>query len=101
MTLYSSWALLAEKCNGMKPAHRKQTVDQEARNREATLDGTIQEWFPASNPFPSIPNPDDDQHDVLDHVDERRGQEERANRRDAVSRPDERREARREQRREE
>jgi hypothetical protein len=54
----------------MKPVHRKHTVDDEARNREAALDRTIEESFPASDPPSSIPNPDDDQHDVLDHVDD-------------------------------
>ena len=64
---------------GMNAGHRKHTVDEEARNREAALDRTIEESFPASDPPSSIPNPDDDQHDFLDHVDERQGQEDRAN----------------------
>lgn len=65
----------------MKAVHRKHTLDEEARNRDAALDRTIEESFPASDPPSSIPNPDDDQHDSLDHVDERHGQEDRANRR--------------------
>jgi hypothetical protein len=65
----------------MKAAHRKHTVDEEARNRDAALDRTIEESFPASDPPSSIPNPDDDQHDSRDHVDESHGQEGHANRR--------------------
>ena len=65
---------------GMNADHRKHTVDEEARNREAALDRTIEESFPASDPPSSIPNPDDD-HDSLDRVDERYGQQDPANRR--------------------
>jgi len=65
----------------MTAVHPKHTLDEEARNREAALDRTIEESFPASDPPSSIPNPDDDQHDPRHHVDDRHGQEDRANRR--------------------
>jgi hypothetical protein len=66
---------------GMNAGHRKHTVDEEGRNREAALDRTIEESFPASDPPSSIPNPDDDQHDFHDQVDEGHGQEDRVNHR--------------------
>ena len=54
----------------MNVRHHRHTVEEEARNREATFDRTIEDSFPASDPPPSIPNPDDDERDLLDHVDE-------------------------------
>jgi hypothetical protein len=65
----------------MNARHRRHTVEEEARNREAALDRTIEDSFPASDPPSSIPNPDDDERDPLDHVDERDGQQDRADRR--------------------
>jgi hypothetical protein len=62
----------------MNAHHHRHTVEEEARNREAALDRTIEDSFPASDPPSSIPNPDNDEHDLLDHIDERSGQEERA-----------------------
>jgi hypothetical protein len=38
----------------------KHTIDEEQRIREAALDDTIEETFPASDPLSSDPNPDDD-----------------------------------------
>ncbi len=35
--------------------------EEERRVREAALDETIQETFPASDPLSTIPNPDDDE----------------------------------------
>jgi hypothetical protein len=64
----------------MNAGDRKHTVDEEARNREAALDRTIEESFPASDPPSSIPNPDDEQRDSRDHVDARHGPEDHANR---------------------
>jgi hypothetical protein len=37
------------------------TPDEERRIREAALDETIEDTFPASDPLSSIPNPDDDE----------------------------------------
>jgi hypothetical protein len=36
------------------------TPDEERRIREAALDHTVEESFPASDPPSSLPNPDDD-----------------------------------------
>ena len=36
------------------------TPEEERRNREAALDETIEETFPASDPLSSDPNPDND-----------------------------------------
>ena len=63
----------------MNARHDRHTVEEEARNREAGLDRTIADSFPASDPPSSIPNPDNHEHDLLDHIDERSGQEDRAN----------------------
>jgi hypothetical protein len=41
------------------------TPEEERRIREAALDETLAETFPASDPPSTIPNPDDD--DVLEH----------------------------------
>ena len=38
---------------------RTHTPDEERRSREAALDETIEETFPASDPLSSDPNPDD------------------------------------------
>lgn len=35
--------------------------EEERRIREATLDETIEETFPASDPLSTIPNPEDDE----------------------------------------
>lgn len=35
------------------------TSDEERRNREAALDETLAETFPASDPLSTLPNPDD------------------------------------------
>ena len=64
----------------MNARHRRYSVEEEARNSEAALDRTIEDSFPASDPPSSIPNPDDER-DSLDHVDERDGQQDRADRR--------------------
>ena len=63
----------------MNARHDRHTVEEEARNREAALDRTIADSFPASDPPSSIPNPDNDELDLPDHIDERSGQEDRAN----------------------
>lgn len=36
------------------------TAEEERRIREAALDKTIEETFPASDPASTLPNPDDD-----------------------------------------
>lgn len=38
----------------------KHTPEEERRIREATLDHTLEETFPASDPLSTLPNPDDD-----------------------------------------
>lgn len=42
------------------------TPEEERRIREAALDRTLAETFPASDPPSTLPNPDDDS--VLDHA---------------------------------
>jgi len=42
-----------------KPDHNH-TPEEERRIREAALDETIEDTFPASDPPSTIPNPDDD-----------------------------------------
>ena len=42
-----------------KPDH-DHTPEEERRIREAALDDTIEDSFPASDPPSTIPNPDDD-----------------------------------------
>lgn len=37
------------------------TPEEERRNREAALDTTIEDSFPASDPLSTDPNPDDDE----------------------------------------
>ena len=44
----------------MSPDHRH-TPEEEQRIRDAALDETIAETFPASDPPSSIPNPDNDE----------------------------------------
>jgi hypothetical protein len=46
----------------MSPDHQH-TPQEERRIRDAALDSTIEQTFPASDPPSSLPNPDDD--DVL------------------------------------
>ena len=46
--------------------------DDERRSREATLDETLSNTFPASDPLSSIPNPDEH-----DRVDEREAEDPR------------------------
>ena len=46
------------------------TPEEERRIREAALDETIEDTFPASDPLSTIPNPDDDE--ALERRDERR-----------------------------
>jgi hypothetical protein len=41
------------------PTEHQHTPDEERRIREAALDQTIAESFPASDPLSSDPNPDD------------------------------------------
>jgi len=53
-----------------KPDH-DHTPEEERRIREAALDETIEDSFPASDPPSTIPNPDDD--DALE--DEQKGVE--------------------------
>ena len=43
-----------------KPDHNH-TPEEERRIREAALDETIEDTFPASDPPSTIPNPDNDQ----------------------------------------
>jgi hypothetical protein len=43
----------------MSPEHHH-TPQEEQRIRDAALDETIEQTFPASDPPSSIPNPDDD-----------------------------------------
>ena len=43
-----------------EPDHNH-TPEEEQRIREATLDETIADSFPASDPPSTIPNPDDDE----------------------------------------
>ncbi|MGE5113474.1 MAG: hypothetical protein ACM3JB_21630 [Acidobacteriaceae bacterium] len=42
------------------PEH-KHTKEEERRIREAALDETIEDTFPASDPLSTIPNPHDDE----------------------------------------
>jgi hypothetical protein len=57
---------------------RKQNPDDERRAREAALDETIADTFPASDPPSSIPNPDEEDAVEPGHRDETR-QDERGN----------------------
>jgi len=40
--------------------HHKHTAEEERRIREAALDETLAESFPASDPPSTLPDPDDD-----------------------------------------
>jgi len=51
----------------MCPEHRH-TPEEERKIREAALDETIAESFPASDPPSTIPNPDED--DLLEQIEE-------------------------------
>lgn len=42
-----------------QPTAHQHTPEEERRIREAALDKTIEETFPASDPLSSDPNPDD------------------------------------------
>ena len=44
----------------MNDPDHNHTPEEERRIREAALDETIEESFPASDPPSTIPNPDDD-----------------------------------------
>jgi hypothetical protein len=46
--------------HNLMPEHHH-TPEEERRIREAALDETIAETFPASDPPSTIPNPDDDE----------------------------------------
>jgi hypothetical protein len=52
----------------MSPEHHH-TLQEEQCIRDAALDATIEQTFPASDPPSSIPNPDDD--DLLPDSEER------------------------------
>jgi hypothetical protein len=41
--------------------NRTHTPQEERRHREAALDHTLEESFPASDPLSTLPNPDDDE----------------------------------------
>ncbi len=43
------------------PSQHQHSNEEERRIREAALDETIEETFPASDPLSTIPNPDDDE----------------------------------------
>jgi hypothetical protein len=47
----------------------KHTPDEERRIREAALDETIADTFPASDPLSTVPNPDDEDALVPDESD--------------------------------
>lgn len=55
------------------PDQHQHTPDEERRIRDAALDETLAETFPASDPLSSDPNPDDDtlldRPDAGDHRD--------------------------------
>jgi hypothetical protein len=53
----------------MSDPDHNHTPEEERRIREAALDETLAETFPASDPPSSIPNPDDD--DALEDKRER------------------------------
>lgn len=44
-----------------KKEEHKHTSEEERRIREAAMDETLEETFPASDPPSTIPNPDDDE----------------------------------------
>jgi len=51
----------------MSPEHRH-TPEEERKIREASLDETLAESFPASDPPSTIPNPDEDE--LLEEIEE-------------------------------
>lgn len=53
----------------------KHNPDEEQKIREAALDETIADTFPASDPPSSIPNPDEEDAVKPGHRDEKRGNE--------------------------
>ncbi len=44
-----------------RTSEHQHSIEEERRIREAALDETIEETFPASDPLSTIPNPDDDE----------------------------------------
>lgn len=48
---------------------QRHTAEEENKIREAALDRTIEDSFPASDPPSSILNPDADEHGHPNHVD--------------------------------
>lgn len=44
----------------LKRMNHHHTKDEERRIREAALDETLADSFPASDPLSTVPNPDDD-----------------------------------------
>jgi hypothetical protein len=44
-----------------KREEHKHTTEEERRIREAAMDETLEETFPASDPPSTIPNPDEDE----------------------------------------
>ena len=59
-----------------RPARHQHTPDEERKIREAALDQTIAESFPASDPLSSDPNPDD--HSAIEPQVPRDGKDEPA-----------------------
>jgi hypothetical protein len=53
----------------MSPEHRH-TPEEERKIREAALDETLADTFPASDPPSTIPNPDEDEVLETDDTDE-------------------------------
>jgi len=60
--------------------HEVEALEESAFLREASLDRTIEDSFPANDPPSSIPNPYDEGLDLLDHVDQRHVLEDRGTR---------------------
>jgi len=58
---------------------QRHTVDGESLSREAALDRTIQDSFPASDPPSSIPNPDSHEHPHQDYATDEHVLPDRAN----------------------
>ena len=52
-----------------KPGKHQHSPQEERRIREAALDETIADTFPASDPPSTLPNPDD--HDAVAHYRDR------------------------------
>lgn len=59
--------------------HHRHTVDEESQSREAALDRTIEDSFPASDPPSSIPNPHSHEHPHPDHATDEHVPPDRAN----------------------